>query len=775
MQQKNFVLFMVLALAILMGWMWVQNQIWPPAKPRPKDQDAVAQNDPKQKESKAKEPEKKDDEPKKKDDEPKAKEQPKQAAKKERPPARTFTLGDETSFIRAKLTDRGAGVTQLVLNKFEASNRLGEPTGKELELIQEDPYFPSYLLYHFPAAGADHPLLALGEEIWKVEDTEGPEGALRAVRFSVRVPEPYEYLTIVKAYRLDPKEYHIELTLEVRDGRAKDDKRKAAPFRYQLAGAHGLPIEGEWYTGTFRNAAIGTVDSSGYVWRDLEDALRIAHREGGEAVPPGNRGDLLVRYAAVMNQFFAAAVVVSDRQESGESARDVLAWARPTLETAERRGRLMDVGADRIVVAGERGVDQEYLLLPRTRSQMQTEKVAVGDLVIVHFYETSDGRRVATWVRAGRASHPQLSDVTVRVNSEEISLRPGETKVHKYLLYHGPVKVRLLNQFTGDKAVDPELVERYADALGLRTLTDYRSAGPFGYVAQKIMFTDLLIAITGLMHWLLYWLHWITFGNWGVAIILLTVIVRGMLFPISRRQAQVAAKMQALAPELKKVQEKFKNDPQARTHAVMDLYRKHNVHPLGMCLPLVLQLPFFLGLYYALGESIHFRLAGFLWMDNLAAPDMLFWWTERIPWVSDPDSMGGFFYLGPYFNLLPVLAVVLMIVQQKLLTPPPTDEQQAFQQKLMKYMMVFFGLLFYKVAAGLCIYFIVSSLWGVAERKLLPKKPTGPAAPGPGSGGQAAKLTPRTKPKPGPKKDGNGAVQRVKDWWADVLKQAKKK
>ena len=91
-------------------------------------------------------------------------------------------------------------------------------------------------------------------------------------------------------------------------------------------------------------------------------------------------------------------------------------------------------------------------------------------------------------------------------------------------------------------------------------------------------------------------------------------------------------------------------------------------------------------------------------------------------------------YLGPFFNLLPIIAVTLMIIQQKMLTPPPTDEQQEMQQKIMKYMMVFFGLMFYKVAAGLCLYFIASSAWGFAERKLLPKKKPGelpaPVAPG---------------------------------------------
>src|SRR5262249_36979311 len=140
-----------------------------------------------------------------------------------------------------------------------------------------------------------------------------------------------------------------------------------------------------------------------------------------------------------------------------------------------------------------------------------------------------------------------------------------------------------------------------------------------------------------------------------------------------------------------------------------------------------LQMPIFLGLYYCLQESILFRLAPFLWIKNLAAPDMLIKWGENIPVISHPIPAlegGGFIgaiifpllntllrmlYLGPYFNLLPVIAVVLMILQQKFLMPPATDETQEMQQKVMKYMMVFFGVMFYKVAAGLCIYFIVSS------------------------------------------------------------------
>src|SRR4029077_16809531 len=188
-----------------------------------------------------------------------------------------------------------------------------------------------------------------------------------------------------------------------------------------------------------------------------------------------------------------------------------------------------------------------------------------------------------------------------------------------------------------------------------------------------IHFTDLLIAVTGLMHGLLYYLHFLV-GSYGLSIILLPVVVRGLMFPISRKQAYFSVKMQEISPELKKIKEKYPNDRKAQTEATMELYRKHQVSPLGSCLPLLMQMPIFLGLYYALQESIHFRLASFLWIKNLAAPDMLIYWGESIPWISTPESQGSFLYLGPYFNLLPVLAVTLMIVQQKYLMPPPTDE-----------------------------------------------------------------------------------------------------
>ena len=356
------------------------------------------------------------------------------------------------------------------------------------------------------------------------------------------------------------------------------------------------------------------------------------------------------------------------------------------------------------------------------------------------------------------------------------------------------------------------VINRYVDQLKLNTLTDYHSPGFMGTFASSIGWSYVVIKCTNVMHAVLGLLHWAV-PSYGLCIILLTVMVRGMMFPLSRKQAMMGMRMQELAPELKKLQEKYKDDKQALAPAQWEMYRKHGVSPFGSCWVVFLQMPIFMGLYYALQESIQFRLASFwpTWIENLAAPDMLVRWGESIPVISRPQDFGGFLYLGPYLNLLPILAVALMIAQQKMMMPPPADEQQEMQQKMMKWMMVFMGLMFYKVAAGLCIYFIASSLWGFAERKLLPKKKlpkagvesetasgAGQITTSPRSGGSAVvaasasatqgKIPGRNKrradrerasaaaAKADEARTGLGRLrQRFSAWLNDVLEQAKKK
>jgi YidC/Oxa1 family membrane protein insertase len=820
MQQKNLIAFIVVAAFLIASWWWVTNYVLEkPARPataqKAKDNKDVAQ--------------KKDEKevvPPKDVAKEEGKKEPQVAAGKEKDaaspakvavelPTQDVMLGDpknENYYVLANIITRGAGIRSLTLPKFEKVDQNGRRvfdangSAELLQLIEDDPIVSSFLMYHYPnpedtekTGGA---VTTLGQRIWKVDRSSTTPELSEVVLSCDQIPGNPS-LRIVKTYSLLPKQYHIGLTIEVRDQRdPKGADKKSRPFRYQLSGSHGLPIEGAWYTSIYRTPMIGILDDRGYLWRDLDETqYRIASKGGGDRVPEGPLGNSRIQYAGTATQFFTSAILPDDKQESpasgGVKVGDILAYCRATLESEEMPGfieriDLADANAPKLFLKTKEALPQMlvFVLLPRTKLQLEQLGLVRGDEVFVNNYdpENGSGLRVATGIRTGHVRRPQLDDITVRVVSKVLDMEPGKNVVHKFLLYHGPSKVRLLADFHGNKAVAPELVERYAYELHLETLTDYRSAGPFGWFASKIMWTEVLILTTRFMHWLLYWLHELV-PNYGLTIIVLTLLVRGSMFPVSRRSALLSQRMQALAPEIKKLQEKYKTDPQAKTAAVMELYRKNKVNPFGSCLPLILQMPFFLGLYYCLQESIHFRLAPFwpLWIDNLAAPDMLIRWGNGIPIISDPDNMSGsffsFLYLGPYFNLLPVIAVTLMLLQQKMMTPPPADEQQEMQQKMMKYMFVFIGIMFYKVAAGLCVYFIVSSLWGLCERKLLPKRTAVVATAGAPAGGTgstpaagAAGRGGRGRGKPDKKeKKADNAVQKVKDWWSDLLKQAQKK
>jgi YidC/Oxa1 family membrane protein insertase len=285
------------------------------------------------------------------------------------------------------------------------------------------------------------------------------------------------------------------------------------------------------------------------------------------------------------------------------------------------------------------------------------------------------------------------SNVSFRLVSSLEEIGPGDAVRHRYTVFAGP---------------------KHPDALSPYGLDECIVYGWFKIFAKPMVE-------------LLHLLHWLSGGfSYGLAILLLTVIVRGAMFPFGRKMALNAQKMQELAPEMKKIADKYKDDMTKRSQAQQELFRKHNYNPLSGCLVMFLQLPVFVGLYRALSVDIQLRqaplLPGLRWCSNLAGPDMLWHWADILPGaLSDPAG-----WLGPYLNILPVLSTVLMFIQQKLFSPPPTDDQQKMQQQIMKFMMIFMGVLFHKFAAGLCIYFIASSLWGLAERKMLPKsKPVG--------------------------------------------------
>ena len=294
----------------------------------------------------------------------------------------------------------------------------------------------------------------------------------------------------------------------------------------------------------------------------------------------------------------------------------------------------------------------------------------------------------------------KLTNVSFRLTSVAKVLEPDGRLSHDFRFFAGPKRPAIVEQYTAVPFVAEAPV----------TLDDLVYYGWFGWVAKPML---------RLLHGF-YWL----IPNYGIAIVTLTILVRGLMFPISRKQALSAQKMQELQPQIKVIAEKYKSNPQERQRAQMELFRKHNYNPLAGCLPMFLQLPIFVGLYRSLMVDVELRDAPLIsqavrWCSNLAAPDMLLDWSHIMPEFVTKGQ--GFFGLGPYLNILPLFTIALFLWQQKMFMPPPTDEQTAMQQKMMQYMMIFMGFMFFKVASGLCLYFIVSSLWGIAERKLLPK------------------------------------------------------
>ncbi|QDU81399.1 Membrane protein insertase YidC [Polystyrenella longa] len=274
----------------------------------------------------------------------------------------------------------------------------------------------------------------------------------------------------------------------------------------------------------------------------------------------------------------------------------------------------------------------------------------------------------------------QFSDISFSMLSTEDQLKADGELVHQYKVYLGPKRDDLLEPLNAD------------------------------YVMEVWSWISWL---SKPMMWLLTRMHESLGFPYWLAIICLTIIVRGVLHPITRKQMASAKRMKELQPKLQELKKKHGDNREKMAQAQMELYREHNFNPFAGCLPVFMQMPIFIALYQGLRSTIDLRLAEFLWIDNLAAPDMLYTLgIQNLPFLGD------YFY---YFNLLPVITVLLFIVQNKILMPQPdpTDEMAVQTQKMMKFMMVFMGFMFYHVPSGLCVYFITSSIWSLCERKMI--------------------------------------------------------
>ena len=254
-----------------------------------------------------------------------------------------------------------------------------------------------------------------------------------------------------------------------------------------------------------------------------------------------------------------------------------------------------------------------------------------------------------------------------------LSSSPG---INNFILYAGPKEYETLKNLN----------------LNLEHVVD------FGFFS--------IIAIP--LFWVLKVFYSVT-GNYGIAIILITLIIRIPFIPLMNKSQKSMKKMQALQPRMAEIREKYKKDPQRMQKELMDLYKKHKVNPVGGCLPILLQIPIFFALYKILMISIELRQAPFmLWINDLSAPDTLF---GHLP---DFIPLIGGFAVGP----LPILMGATMVIQQKM-TPTTLDPTQ---NKLMMLMPIVFTFLFLNFASGLVLYWLMNNIFSIAQQFYVNKK-----------------------------------------------------
>lgn len=233
-------------------------------------------------------------------------------------------------------------------------------------------------------------------------------------------------------------------------------------------------------------------------------------------------------------------------------------------------------------------------------------------------------------------------------------LAPGASETTTATLYSGPQEQQRLEQL----------------APGLELVVDYSW---LTFLAKPI-------------YWLLSFLYGIV-GNWGWSIVLLTCIVKAILYPISAAGYRSMARMKEVTPRIKAIQDKYKDDKQRLNQAMMELYRNEKINPVGGCLPIMLQIPVFLALYWVLQGSVELRGAPWiLWVQDLAMPD---------PWF-----------------VLPLLMAITMFLQI-FLNPKPADPTQA---KVMYIMPVVFSVMFFIFAAGLVLYWLTNNILSILQQ-----------------------------------------------------------
>jgi YidC/Oxa1 family membrane protein insertase len=249
-------------------------------------------------------------------------------------------------------------------------------------------------------------------------------------------------------------------------------------------------------------------------------------------------------------------------------------------------------------------------------------------------------------------------------------LAPGQSIQNDFTFYAGPKEYKRLSQIGSRMNNNLDLIMDFT--------------GPWGFFSKFLLLSMNGLNALGLPY--------------GLTIIAITLIIKGIFWPLTRASTRSQKRMQALQPQMQAISEKYKDDPVKKNQKTMEFMKEHKISPLGSCLPMLFQIPVFAGFYYMLRNAIELRGVHFLWAHDL----------------SQPDTVG--YIAGFPINILPLIMGATQLWQSHLL--PASAGVDPGQQKMMRYMPLMFVAFFYKVSAGLTLYWTVSNLLGILQTKV---------------------------------------------------------
>ncbi len=321
-------------------------------------------------------------------------------------------------------------------------------------------------------------------------------------------------------------------------------------------------------------------------------------------------------------------------------------------------------------------------LVLEDKVRVPVEWVAAKNRFFTQILAPTDGGDDATWyAERADAESKTISAVAGSIQFPSLVLESGQAFQRDSYYYVGPKKFSMLNQYG-------------------RYQVNVMDFGFFSPICKALLW--VLNVIHDKM-----WPH-----NYGIAIILLTVIIRVIFWPITHKGTESMRRMQEIQPLMKELQAKNKDNPQKQQKEMFALYKEHKVNPVGGCLPMLVQIPVFFALFVVLRSAIELRFAEFLWISDLSEPEHL--WANVLPF-------GG-------LNILPFVMSISMVWQQKLM-PTTADPRQAKMMQFMPIMMLF---VFYTFASGLVLYWTTSQILMIVQQLVYQRRKAKKEAVAPG-------------------------------------------